>query len=144
MISVGDMAGFQLEDALFAATAGDIAGTDRALELALAEGATPVGALRAPHAFATAAGARASMEAGMTATEAARSARPPVYGARMSAFAGALGAMDVGRHGSRLHRGVGDGGCMQADRSAGGNFVPQCDSGIGSPGNRQGGGSAKD
>ena len=44
---VGDLAGLSLDDALFAATAGDVALADRALELALAEGETPVGVIRA-------------------------------------------------------------------------------------------------
>ena len=44
---VGDIAGLSLDDALFAATVGDVPTTDRALELALAEGATAVGVLRA-------------------------------------------------------------------------------------------------
>ena len=43
----GDLAGLSLDDALFAATEGDVARADRALELAIAEGATPVGVLRA-------------------------------------------------------------------------------------------------
>ena len=47
MACVGDLAGLSLDDALFAATEGDVARADRALELALAEGATPVGVLRA-------------------------------------------------------------------------------------------------
>ena len=41
MACVGDMAGLSLDDALFAATEGDVAMADRALELAAAEGATP-------------------------------------------------------------------------------------------------------
>src|SRR6185369_15122398 len=45
-LCVGDLAGLSLDDALFAATSGDIAGTDRALELAVAEGAAPVALLR--------------------------------------------------------------------------------------------------
>ena len=47
MACVGDLAGLSLDDALFAATEGDVARADRALELAIAEGATPVGVLRA-------------------------------------------------------------------------------------------------
>ena len=43
MACVGDLAGLSLDDALFAATEGDVARADRALELAIAEGATPVG-----------------------------------------------------------------------------------------------------
>lgn len=45
--AVGDVAGLSLEDALFAATSGDVATADRALERALAEGATPVAVIRA-------------------------------------------------------------------------------------------------
>ena len=44
---VGDLAGLSLEDALFAATAGEVAAADRALELALAEGAAAVQVVRA-------------------------------------------------------------------------------------------------
>ena len=44
--AVGDMAGLQLDDAVFATTTGDMATSDRALELALSEGASPIGALR--------------------------------------------------------------------------------------------------
>ena len=43
---VGDLAGLSLDDAMFAATAGDVATTDRALELAMAEGANAVQILR--------------------------------------------------------------------------------------------------
>ena len=43
MTCVGDLAGLSLDDALFAATDGDVATTDRALELAIAEGATAGG-----------------------------------------------------------------------------------------------------
>ena len=39
MACVGDLAGLSLDDALFAATEGDVATADRALELAMAEGA---------------------------------------------------------------------------------------------------------
>lgn len=45
--AVGDVAGLSLDDALFAATEGDAVLADRALERALAAGATPVGVLRA-------------------------------------------------------------------------------------------------
>lgn len=91
MESVGDLSGLSLDDALFAATAGDVARTDRALELALAEDATPVGALRAGllhlqrlHR------ARLAVAAGQSPAEAARGARPPVFFRRLDAFARAL------------------------------------------------------
>ncbi|HUA76875.1 MAG TPA: DNA polymerase III subunit delta [Acetobacteraceae bacterium] len=45
--AVGDVAGLSLDDALFAATSGDVATADRALERALAEGAAPVSVIRA-------------------------------------------------------------------------------------------------
>lgn len=45
--AVGDVAGLSLDDALFAATSGDVATADRALERALAAGATPVAVIRA-------------------------------------------------------------------------------------------------
>lgn len=43
---IGDVAGLSLDDALFAATEGNVARADRALERALASGATPVGVIR--------------------------------------------------------------------------------------------------
>ncbi len=88
---VGDLAGLSLEDALFAATAGDVAGTDRSLELAMSEGAAPVGVVRAGlmhmqrlHR------ARLVMAGGASVAEAAKSARPPVFFRREAAFQAAL------------------------------------------------------
>ena len=88
----GDLAGLSLEDALFAATEGDVTTTDRALELAFAEGATPVGMVRAAlmhmqrlHRV------RLAMDEGMTAADAAKTARPPVFFRRAAAFTRALG-----------------------------------------------------
>jgi DNA polymerase III subunit delta len=89
---VGDLAGLSLDDALFAATEGDVATTDRALELAMAEGASPVGVLRAGlmhlqrlHR------ARLAMAAGAAAADAVKSLRPPVFFRRLGAFNQALG-----------------------------------------------------
>jgi DNA polymerase III subunit delta len=92
MACIGDVAGLSLDDALFAATEGDVATTDRALELAFAEGATPVGVLRAGlmhlqrlHR------ARLSMDAArLSAADAVKSVRPPVFYRRVSSFARAL------------------------------------------------------
>jgi DNA polymerase-3 subunit delta len=88
---VGDLAGLSLEDALFAATAGDVPAADRSLEIALGEGAAPVAVLR------TALGhlqrlhrARLAMADGASVGEAAKSARPPVFFRRESAFQKAL------------------------------------------------------
>jgi DNA polymerase-3 subunit delta len=92
MACVGDMAGLSLDDALFAATEGDVAMTDRALELATAEGATPVGTIRAGlmhlqrlHRV------RLTMDDGLGAADAAKAARPPIFFRRVGAFTRALG-----------------------------------------------------
>ena len=91
LASSGDLAGLSLDDALFAATAGDLARADRALEQALAEGAAPVGVIRAAllhlqrlHR------ARAAMAAGVAEAEAMRRLRPPVFVRRTGAFSAAL------------------------------------------------------
>jgi DNA polymerase-3 subunit delta len=88
---VGDAVDLQLEDALFAATEGDVEGTDRAIDLALAEGAEPVGVLRATllhlHRLQR---ARSMMDAGMSAVEATKALRPPVFFSRVEALASAL------------------------------------------------------
>jgi DNA polymerase-3 subunit delta len=91
MACVGDAAGLSLEDALFAAAEGDVAMADRALELAMAEGAAPVQVLRAAlmhlqrmHR------ARLAMDQGAPAAEAMKTLRPPVFFRRTAAFARAL------------------------------------------------------
>ena len=88
---VGDLAGLSLDDALFAATSGEIAGTDRALELSLAEGGSPVGTLRATlmhlHRLQRASQA---VTAGQPAAEATKSVRPPIFFRREGAFTAAL------------------------------------------------------
>lgn len=91
MACVGDLAGLSLDDALFAATAGDPVTTDRALGLALAEGASPVGVLRAGlmhlqrlHRM------RLAMDGGLSAREAIKAARPPVFFRRVEPVARAL------------------------------------------------------
>ncbi len=92
MTCVGDLAGLSLEDALFAATDGDVPTADRALELAIAEGAAPVSVIRAGlmhlqrlHR------ARLAMDAGASAADATKGARPPVFFRRVGAFSRALG-----------------------------------------------------
>ena len=93
MASIGDMAGLSLEDALFAATQGDVAMTDRALELAMAEGANPVQILRAAMAhLQRLQKARLAMdENGVSAGDAIKSLRPPVFYRRSAAFGRSLG-----------------------------------------------------
>jgi DNA polymerase-3 subunit delta len=92
MACVGDLAGLSLDDALFAATEGDVATADRALELAIAEGATPVGVLRAGMVHLQRLHrVRLAMDANrLGASEAAKAARPPVFFRRLGAFTKAL------------------------------------------------------
>jgi DNA polymerase III subunit delta len=94
---VGDLAGLSLDDALFAATEGNVPMADRALELAIAEGAAPVGVLRAGlmhlqrlHRV------RLAVEDGLPAAEAMKSARPPVFFRRTGSFTKALGLWSSG------------------------------------------------
>lgn len=91
-LCVGDLAGLSLEDALYAATSGDVAGTDRALELAMAEGSAPVGVLRGGllH-LQKLQRARAAVDGGLSAGEAAKGVRPPLFFRREPAFVQALG-----------------------------------------------------
>jgi len=91
-VCVGDLAGLSLDDALFAATAGDIAGSDRALELAMQEGTAPVGVLRGTlmH-LQRLQRARAVMAGGQSASEATDGVRPPVFFKSKQAFTRALG-----------------------------------------------------
>jgi len=91
MHCVGDAAGLSLDDALFAATVGDLATADRALELAVAEGTAPVGVLRGGLMHLQRLyRARLLMDTGMSATDAAKSVRPPVFYRRVGAFTRAL------------------------------------------------------
>ena len=88
---VGDVAAVSLEDALFAATAGDVARADRALGLALAEGAAPVAVLRSALGHVQRLHrARIGVDAGAGAAEAARSVRPPLFFRREPDFVAAL------------------------------------------------------
>ncbi len=90
-ICVGDLSGLSLEDALFAATDGDVAGTDRALELALAEGATPVGVVRAALLHVQRLiRAMVLVQGGMRPGAAAKAVRPPVHFRRDPVFSRAL------------------------------------------------------
>ena len=91
MHCVGDAASLSLEDALFAATVGDLATTDRALEKAMAEGAAAVSVLRgALMHLQRLYRARLQMDSGMSAGEAVKTARPAVFFRRVGAFTRAL------------------------------------------------------
>jgi DNA polymerase-3 subunit delta len=88
---VGDLAGLSLEDALFAATAGDPVAADRALELAIADGAAPVAVLRtALLHLQRLQRARAAVAEGQSPADAAKQVRPPVFFQRAGAFQQAL------------------------------------------------------
>ncbi len=93
MACAGDFSGLSLDDALFAATSGDVAMTDRALELAIAEGAAPVQVLRMAinHLHRLQRARMAMDESGASAAEAARSLRPPVFYRKVGQFNRALG-----------------------------------------------------
>lgn len=89
---VGDLAGLSMDDALFAATEGDVATADRALELAAAEGLAPVGAIRqAMMHMQRLHRLRLRMdEEGLSASDAVRGARPPVFFRRVAPMTRAL------------------------------------------------------
>jgi DNA polymerase-3 subunit delta len=91
MACVGDFAGLSLDDAVFAATEGDVEMADRALEVAMSEGAAPVQILRATlmH-LQRLQRARAAMTDGVSAEEAMRALRPPVFFRRVGPFKRAL------------------------------------------------------
>jgi DNA polymerase-3 subunit delta len=93
MTCVGDLAGLSLDDALFAATTGDVATADRALEAAVAEGAAAVQVLRAAlgHLQKLHRARLAMDEHGLTAADAVKSVRPPVFYQKVGAFARSLG-----------------------------------------------------
>lgn len=78
--TIGDGAAASLDDALYATTAGDIAGADRAMERALAEGQAVIGLLRAllGH-FTRMHQVRGRMDTGASAQDAVDQLRPPVF-----------------------------------------------------------------
>lgn len=93
MACTGDLSGLSLDDALFAATIGDVTTADRALELAIAEGAAPVQVLRAGimHLQRLQRARMAMDETGLNPTEATKTLRPPLFYRRVTAFNRALG-----------------------------------------------------
>ena len=92
MACTGDLSGLSLDDALFAATSGDVATTDRALELAIAEGAAPVQVLRAGimHLQRLQRTRIAMDVSGLSAADATKALRPPLFYRRVAAFNRAL------------------------------------------------------
>jgi DNA polymerase-3 subunit delta len=90
-ICIGDLSGLQLEDALYAATSGDVAATDRALELAIAEGATAISIIRAG-LFHLQRLARAAIlvAEGLSQGAAVKAMRPPIHFKREAQFSRAM------------------------------------------------------
>jgi DNA polymerase III subunit delta len=88
---IGDGAALSLEEALFAATSGDLALADRALSVAMAEGVNPVSVVRqAMMHMQRLHRARLAMANGASAGEATSGVRPPVFFKRAPAFNRAL------------------------------------------------------
>ncbi len=76
----GDQAELSVDDALFAATRGAVAEADRAAAIALAEGASAVGLIRAAHGHMDRlARVAAARDAGTPTGEAIKGLRPPVF-----------------------------------------------------------------
>lgn len=95
---VGDAGAVAFDDAVFAATTGDAAAADRALERALAEGAAPVAVARGVLGhLAKLHVARGRMADGASAEDAARGARPPVFFKRVPEFTRALRHWDAAK-----------------------------------------------
>jgi DNA polymerase-3 subunit delta len=95
---VGDHAGLGLDAALFSATAGDLARADRALRLAMAEGATPVAVIRAALRHMQRLSLALAEELHrLSPKEAARRARPPVFFRHEQDFARALASWTAPR-----------------------------------------------
>jgi DNA polymerase III subunit delta len=92
MSCIGDLAGLSLDDALFAATAGQVGTADRALELAMAEGISPVSVLRSAmnHLQRLHRARLAMTERGLSVADAAKTLRPPVFYQNVSVFNRAL------------------------------------------------------
>jgi len=93
MLCLGDLSGLSLEDALYAATQGDVEMTDRALSLALAEGGTPVGVVRAGlmHMRRLHRVRLLVQDGRMSPEEAVRLLKPPVFSRRAAMLAQAAG-----------------------------------------------------
>jgi DNA polymerase-3 subunit delta len=93
---VADASALSLEDALYAATAGDVAAADRALERAIGDGAAAVQIARALlYHVQRLRGARLAVDQGMSPGDAAKSVRPPVFYKRTGAFGRALSLWSV-------------------------------------------------
>jgi len=100
---VGDQAAVSFDDAVYAATLGDVAGADLAMERTLAEGMAPVAVVRGVLSHLGRLHlARGHMAAGLSAGDAARALRPPVFFKRADDFARSLALWDAGRLGQAM------------------------------------------
>ena len=89
--AIGDTANLSIEDAIYAATNGNPAAADRAINLAIAEGAVGVQIIRASliH-LQKMMRVKAMMQNGAATDDAIGSLRPPIFFRRKSAFASAV------------------------------------------------------
>lgn len=103
MACVGDQAVASLDDAVHAAVSGDVAGADRAMERAFAEGLSAVGLLRGMlMLLVRLQQARARVELGASAGEAVDGMRPPVFWKRKDAMVRAVAGWTVARLSSAM------------------------------------------
>ena len=94
---VGDAALLHLEEALFAATSGDLVALDRTLERVFEEGANAIAVIRpALSHLQRLHQARLLVADGMAAADAMRALRPPVFFRRVPAFTRALALWSPG------------------------------------------------
>ena len=88
---LGDTAAFTADEALYAATSGDVPRTDRALAAATAQGLNPIALIRAAMMhLQRLQRARLAMQGGAGAAEAAAALRPPVFFKNMPLFTRSL------------------------------------------------------
>ena len=104
-LCVGDLSGLSLDDAAFAAISGEVTAADRALELALAEGGTAIGVLRAVSGqVQRVARVLNQISDGAGMDDALRALRPPVFFKREAAFRTAVRRWDAGSVAAALDR----------------------------------------
>lgn len=97
-LCLGEAAGSTVEDLIYAAVAGNVAETDRALDVALQEGASPVGILTQALGHVTRLHRCAAMvRSGAAAADVMRGLRPGIFHRRQDAFLRSLKAWNVER-----------------------------------------------
>lgn len=102
---VGDQGAASLDDAVYGVVSGDVAAVDRALDRALLEGAAPVAVCRTMLGVLTRLQMAAeAVRTGMSAADAVRGLRPPVFFKRAPAFTAAVPAWPAARVARGLDR----------------------------------------